>query len=130
MALAEDTSDLSRFRVTRVENYDSFVKHWLGVIKRRDQKQSESNKLALKVILDNGVEHHGTEFQKALAIATFQEQGGRRHVVDYSYLRDKNSWKAQFFGLGPERGLLRDTSLLSRSGNQYRFFHRSIIIVE
>ncbi|KAF9120049.1 hypothetical protein BGW39_011703 [Mortierella sp. 14UC] len=121
-------ADLTRLRITRVELYDIFVVHWLGVNKRRlqDLKLKEVKLEALGVLLDDGFERNGVLFQKELAAAIFQEQGGRP-VVDYSQMRDRMSWKVRFFGLDPERSLLRESSLLSRAGNHYRFVHRSLL---
>ncbi|KAG9064399.1 hypothetical protein KI688_003587 [Linnemannia hyalina] len=120
--------DLSRLRVTRAELYDTFVRHWMGVNKRRlqDQHLSESSQIAFDVLCADGFERHGILYQIDLATSIFQEQDGRP-VVDYSHMRDRKTWKAQFFGLDPERALLRDSSLLSRAGNQYRFVHRSVL---
>ncbi|KAG9064371.1 hypothetical protein KI688_003559 [Linnemannia hyalina] len=121
-------TDLSRLRVTRAELYDTFVRHWMGVNKRRlqDQKLSESSQIALDVLCADGFEHNGILYQMDLAASIFQKQEGRP-VVNYSHMRDRKTWKAQFFGLDPERALLRDSSLLSRAGNQYRFVHRSVL---
>ncbi|KAG0274123.1 hypothetical protein BGZ96_004487, partial [Linnemannia gamsii] len=121
-------SDLSRLRVTRVQLYDTFVQHWLGVNKRRlqDNKLDRGNQLAFDELLDDGFELNGIEFQQDLAAAIFREQEGRP-VVDYSHKRDKNSWKAAFFGPDNEITILRGVSLLSRVGTQHRFVHRSIL---
>ncbi|KAF9294027.1 WD_REPEATS_REGION domain-containing protein [Linnemannia elongata] len=126
--VVQGKNDLSRVRVTRVQLYDIFGEHWLGVNKRRlqDQKLSDVKLEALEALLADGFERNGTIFQKELAAAIFKEQGGRP-IVEYSHIRDRMTWKAPFFGQDPERGLLRDSSLLSRAGNQYRFVHRSVL---
>ncbi|KAG9064431.1 hypothetical protein KI688_003621 [Linnemannia hyalina] len=120
--------DLSRLRITRAELYDTFVVHWMAVNKRRlqDQHLSESSQTALDFLCDDGFERNGILYQMDLAASIFQKQDGRP-VVKYTHLRDRNTWKAQFFGVDPERALLRDSSLLSRTGNQYRFVHRSVL---
>ncbi|KAF9085657.1 hypothetical protein BGX23_009486 [Mortierella sp. AD031] len=127
-SVVQGKGDLSRIRVTRVELYDTFVVHWLGVNKRRlqDQKLDGANRIALEILLTDGFERNGVLYQKELATAIFQEQEGRP-VVDYSHMRDRQTWKAWYFGLDPERSLLRDSSLLSRAGTQYRFVHRSVL---
>ncbi|KAF9096496.1 hypothetical protein BGX23_011124 [Mortierella sp. AD031] len=121
-SVVQGKGDLSRIRATRVELYDTFVVHWLGVNKRRlqDQKLDGTNRIALEVLLTDGFERNGVLYQKELAIAIFKEQEGRP-VVDYSHMRDSQTWKARFFGLDPETALLRGASLLSRAGTQYRF---------
>ncbi|KAF9539195.1 WD_REPEATS_REGION domain-containing protein [Mortierella hygrophila] len=126
--VVQGKTDLSRLRITCAELYDIFVMHWMGVNKRRlqDQKLSESSQIALEILCADGFERHGIRYQMDLAASIFQRQEGRP-VVDYSHMRDRKTWKAQFFGLDPERALLRDSSLLSRVGNQYRFVHRSVL---
>ncbi|KAG9064432.1 hypothetical protein KI688_003622 [Linnemannia hyalina] len=120
--------DLSRLRITRAELYDTFVVHWMAVNKRRlqDQHLSESSQTALDFLCDDGFERNGILYQMDLAASIFQKQDGRP-VVNYTHLRDRNTWKTQFFGVDPDTALLRDSSLLSRTGNQYRFVHRSVL---
>ncbi|KAG9071485.1 hypothetical protein KI688_005697 [Linnemannia hyalina] len=126
-SVVDSRSDLSRLRITRAELYDTFVDHWLEVNKRRQQDQALKDKRqAFEDLLEDGFVHNGIVFQKELAWAIFQEQNGRP-VVEYSNRRDKSSWKARFFGSGHEKSLLKDASLLSRTGNQYRFIHRSVL---
>ncbi|KAG0262167.1 hypothetical protein BGZ95_004075, partial [Linnemannia exigua] len=126
--VVQGRSDLSRLRVTRVQLYDTFVEHWLGVNKRRlqDQKLDGNNRMALEILLTDGFERNGILYQVDLAAAIFQEQEGRP-IVDYSHLRDRQTWKARFFGVSLERSLLRDSSLLNRAGTQHRFIHRSVL---
>ncbi|KAG9064385.1 hypothetical protein KI688_003573 [Linnemannia hyalina] len=126
--VVQGKTDLSRLRVTRAELYDTFVRHWMGVNKRRlqDQRLDRENQMAFDFLCADGFERHGILYQMDLATSIFQKQEGRP-VVDYSHMRDWKTWKAQFFGLDPTRALLRDASLLSRVGNQYRFVHRSVL---
>ncbi|OAQ25337.1 WD40 repeat-like protein [Linnemannia elongata AG-77] len=126
--VVQGKSDLSRLRVTRVQLFDIFVDHWLGVNKRRlqDQKLDKAERATLDELLEDGFEKNGIKFQRDLAAAIFKEQGGRP-VVEYVHKRDKASWKALFFSHGFETTLLRDASLLSRAGTQYRFVHRSVL---
>lgn len=56
----------------------------------------------------------------------FHEQNGNP-VVQYKPRRDKNTWKAKFFGFEPDVTLLRDSSPISRVGDQHRFIHRSLL---
>ncbi|KAF8948443.1 WD_REPEATS_REGION domain-containing protein [Haplosporangium gracile] len=121
-------TNISQLRVTRVQLYDTFVGHWLGVNKRRLQEHrlDEGKHLAFEGLLEDGFESNGIRFQQDLAAAIFQEQEGRPVVV-YTQRRDGTSWKAAFFGPEPDIFLLRGVSLLSRVGIQYRFVHRSIL---
>ncbi|KAG0270974.1 hypothetical protein BGZ96_006085, partial [Linnemannia gamsii] len=121
-------SDLARLRITRVQLYDTFVQHWLGVNKRRlqDNKLDRGNQLAFDELLEDGFESNGILFQQDLAAAIFQEQDGIP-IVSYTQMRDGTSWKAKFFGTNPNISLIRSASLLSRVGTQHRFVHRSIL---
>jgi WD40 repeat protein len=126
--VVQDRSNLSRLRVTRVQLYDAFVQHWLGVNKRRlqDLKLSGDKFLAFEELLEDGFEQNGMRFQQDLAAAIFREQQGRP-VVEHIHKRDRSSWKASFFSSDLEITLLRDASLLNRVGTQYRFVHLSIL---
>ncbi|OAQ24648.1 WD40 repeat-like protein [Linnemannia elongata AG-77] len=126
--VVQGKSDLSRLRVTRVQLYDNFVWHWLGVNKRRlqDNKLSGDKLAAFEELLEAGFEQSGFNFQQDLAAAIFIYQNGRP-VVDYINKHDKPSWKAAFFSADCETSLLCGASLLSRAGTQYRFIHRSIL---
>ncbi|OAQ29905.1 hypothetical protein K457DRAFT_474346 [Linnemannia elongata AG-77] len=126
-SVVKGRSDFSRLKITRVELYDTFVYNWLEANKRRLQDQTLKDKRqAFEDLLTDGFVHNGIVFQKDLAEAIFQEQDGRP-IVEYSNRRDRSSWKARFFGFKPEKTFLRDASLLSRTGNQYRFIHRSVL---
>ncbi|KAG0250808.1 WD_REPEATS_REGION domain-containing protein, partial [Linnemannia exigua] len=117
--VVEGKTDLSRLRVIRVELFDKFVKHWLGVNKRRlqGQKLKDEKQEALQVLLTDGFERNGIDFQKKLAVAIFREQDGRP-IVEYSQFRDKATWKNEFFSTDVFVTLQREACLLSRVGNQ------------
>ncbi|KAG0077622.1 hypothetical protein BGZ90_006840 [Linnemannia elongata] len=129
-AVVEGKDDLSRVRVNRVQLYDSFVKHWLRASKRRLRNQnlklSREEQRMVDELLDDGFEESWIKFQADLAAAIFQEQEGKP-VVEYNHRRDKSSWKGTFFNSDLDTCILRDASLLVRSGNMYRFVHRSIL---
>ncbi|KAG9064388.1 hypothetical protein KI688_003576 [Linnemannia hyalina] len=127
--VVQGKTDLSRLQITRTELYDTFVRHWMVVNKCRleDQRQKLDRKtqVAFQELLEAGFEQSGVKFQQDLAAEIFVHQQGRP-VVDYINKNDKSSWKAAFFSNERDKMLLRDASLLSRAGTQYRFVHRSI----
>ncbi|KAG0375967.1 hypothetical protein BGX24_008445, partial [Mortierella sp. AD032] len=127
-SVVQGKTDLLGLRVTRVQLYDNFVEHWLGVNKRRIERQEKDDALAavFDELNEAGFEMNGTKFQLDLATAIFTEQEGIP-VVDYIHQRDKSSWKAKFFFPDLKSTLLRDASLLIRAGTQYRFVHRSVL---
>lgn len=127
-SVVQGKTDLSSLRVTRIQLYDSFVVHWLGVNKRRlqDQKLTDESRKIFDELKEEGFEMNGIKFQQNLAMAIFKEQDGLP-IVDYIHRRDKTSWKASFFSPDPEATLLREASLFTRSESHFRFIHRSIL---
>ncbi|KAF9131238.1 hypothetical protein BGX30_013187 [Mortierella sp. GBA39] len=121
-------TDLSNLCLTRVQLFDTFVEHWLEVNKHRllRQRLSEIKHAMLNDMLANGFERDGIFFQKQLAAAIFREQDGIP-VVHYSPVDDKTSWKEEFFSSELKATFHRDSSLLTRAGNYYRFAHRSLL---
>lgn len=68
----------------------------------------------------------GIDYSMKLARANFEQQDGNP-VAQYVHYNDKNSWKAKFFCQDAEVRLLRDSAPMTRTGNQYRFLHRSML---
>ncbi|KAF9117723.1 hypothetical protein BGW39_001856, partial [Mortierella sp. 14UC] len=127
-SVAGEEQDSSTINITRVKLYDTFVSHWLSVNMRRLQaiRMSEEDSKVLEILIDNGFASMGIVYSTKLALAIFKEQDGNP-VVQYSHLKDRGTWKADFFGPDPEVRLLRESSPLSRSGNLFQFVHRSIL---
>ena len=120
--------DLSTIRLTRVGLYDNFVEEWLEINKLRLEGSilSAQAQEILDILSDEGFVEVGITFQKDLAAAIFQHQNGAP-LVEYSHIRESRTWKASFFGPDAQGTLLRESSPLTRSGNKYRFLHRSIL---
>ncbi|KAG0299872.1 hypothetical protein BGZ97_003498 [Linnemannia gamsii] len=127
-AITEDKQDLTTFKVTRVQLYDTFVVHWLEV----NQRRQESNALSMDdrnvfdQLLDAGFTSMGIDYSTRLALAIFDRQDGRP-VVQYKDLHDSDSWKEEFFGPEPVTRLLQESSPLTRSGDQFWFIHRTML---
>ncbi|KAF9909822.1 hypothetical protein EC991_007993 [Linnemannia zychae] len=121
--------DFSAIRITRVLLYDGFVKHWLDVNKARLESSilSDSERSEFYLILDDadGFEYHSIRFQKNLAAAIFKEQDGQP-VVSYTQVYGETTWKSSFFSSDAHTKLLRESSTLTRSGDFFRFIHRSL----
>ncbi|OAQ35014.1 hypothetical protein K457DRAFT_645003 [Linnemannia elongata AG-77] len=124
--VVEGKQDLSTIRITRARLYDTFVKHWTNVNKRRLQSNalSTADRIVYNELLDMGFVSKSIDYCTRLALAIFEQQDGNPIV---HYIHDKNSWKAQFFGQDAEVRLLRDSSPLTRTGNLHRFLHRSML---
>ncbi|KAF9909800.1 hypothetical protein EC991_007971 [Linnemannia zychae] len=126
--MAHSERDLSVIQFTRVELYDSFTEEWLENNKRRlaDSALSSEARSLFDMLCDHGFDTLGISYQKDLAAAIFQNQNGNP-VVEYSPLRERHTWKASFFSLDLHATIFREASPLTRSGNQFRFIHRSIL---
>ncbi|KAF9974311.1 hypothetical protein BGZ75_000886, partial [Mortierella antarctica] len=121
--------ELSNANITRVGLYDRFVDHWLQRGKKRvgSQKLGRRGRAAFDSLVDEGFTTNGIDFLRRLAAAIYREQAGHP-IVEYSRFKDSDTWKAEFFCREDEnRRLLREACPLVRSGNQYRFVHKSLL---
>ncbi|KAG0053362.1 hypothetical protein BGZ83_001256 [Gryganskiella cystojenkinii] len=120
---------VSTAQITRVELYDQFVEQWLERGNKRlgDKKDmSRKEKEAFERLTDDDFTQNGITFLKDLAGKIFKHQAGNP-VVEYSPKRDQGTWKESFFNRNYESQLLLEASPLTRSGNQYRFIHKSLL---
>jgi len=126
--IVDPGQDLSTTHVTRVALYDQFIEHWLERGKKRlgNKDLSPFAKAAFESLSDEGFTQNGIEYLKKLSVAIYKEQDGNP-IVKYSRLKDDGTWKADFFSREDEKQLLREACPLVRSGNQYRFVHRSLL---
>jgi len=126
--MVDPSEHLSSTQVTRVALYDQFVEHWLERGKKRlsEKELSPQAKAAFESLVDEGFTQNGIDLLKKLALAIYKEQGGQP-IVKYSRFKDEETWKAAFFGREEEKQLLREAIPLTRSGNQHRFIHRSLL---
>ncbi|KAG9070430.1 hypothetical protein KI688_007966 [Linnemannia hyalina] len=127
--VTEGKQDLSTIRITRAQLYDTFVKHWLDVNKRRLERNntlSMDDRDMLNQLVGTGFVSLGLNYATKLARAIFDRQDGKP-VVKYAHLNDKDTWKVDFFGPQPRVRLLRESLPLTRAGNQFRFVHRSML---
>jgi hypothetical protein len=120
--------NFSTTQVTRVALYDQFIEHWLERGKKEigEKELGPQAKAAFESLIDEGFTQNGVDFQKKLAVAIYKNQGGQP-IVKYSRSKDEGSWKTEFFGREDEKQLLRQACPLTRTGNQYRFVHRSLL---
>lgn len=126
--LVRSGQDLSNICLTRVGLYDSFIEQWLLTNKRRLDNSSLSTeaRAVLDELLDADFIQVGINYQKDLAVALFQYQGGNP-IIQYVQHHESLSWKAAFFSTDAKITMLRESSPLTRFGNQHRFLHRSIL---
>ncbi|KAG0070530.1 hypothetical protein BGZ90_012612, partial [Linnemannia elongata] len=120
--------DLSAIRIVRIQLYDVFVEHWLSVNKKRLQSNpmSREEHEVLEMLEDAGFAAMGVDYSTRLASAMFEKLNGKA-VVKYLDLKDRTTWKVDFFGQKPEVRLLREASPVTRSGINFQFLHRSML---
>ncbi|KAF9906331.1 hypothetical protein EC991_000732 [Linnemannia zychae] len=120
--------DMSTIKVSRIQLYDIFVHHWLDVNRRRLQRNRlyDPDRATLDDLLDAGFVSHGISYCTKLASTIFVKQHGNP-IVQYNHLKDKSTWKAEFFGNDSQTRLLRDSTPLNRSIKQYQFLHKSML---
>jgi len=118
---------LSGARVTRVALYDHFVEQWFERGKKRlsEKAMSQLTKEAFEKLSSEGFTLNGIGYLKQFAAAIYKEQDGHP-VVQYSKVKDKGSWKDEFFSC-KEMRLLHEACPLTRNGNQHRFIHQSLL---
>ncbi|KAG0276254.1 hypothetical protein BGZ96_003395, partial [Linnemannia gamsii] len=127
--VTEGHEDLSEIKITRVKLYDTFVHHWFEVNQRRlegNNALSKEDRDMLVQLIEIGFVYLGIGYSARLAEAIFDKQEGNP-MVQYVQFSDRNTWKAEFFGPQPDVRLLRESSPLTRTGNQFRFVHRSML---
>ncbi|KAF9363943.1 hypothetical protein BGX34_002958 [Mortierella sp. NVP85] len=118
---------LSTVHVTRLGLYDHFVEQWLERGKKRleEKDMAPQAREEFERLTAEGFTVNGIGYIKKFAIAIYKEQGGQP-VVEYSQLVDEGSWKDEFFK-SRDKQLLYEACPLTRSGNQHRFIHRSLL---
>jgi WD40 repeat protein len=112
----------------RFDLYDQFIQQWFtrNQQRLRTQDLTPTQRETFRALCDEGFAQHGLDFVQDLAVQLYTQQGGHP-VVEYSLRQDKGTWKEAFFGKEEEKQLLRDAWPLHRSGNQYRFIHKSLL---
>ncbi|KAF9081526.1 hypothetical protein BGX23_000766 [Mortierella sp. AD031] len=119
--------DLTTVRVTRVTLYDKFIEQWLDINKHRVQAMPlslEEDAVYQQLLEDDYFARGCIRFLKGLATSLFANKG-ERSFIEAADLQEETVWMSMF--LSPKAGvkLLRESSPITRSGNQYRFIHRS-----
>jgi len=126
--MVDPGQDMSANRVTRVALYDQFIEHWLERGKKRlgEKNLSPQARAAFESLSDEGFTENGLAYMKKLSVAIYKKQNGQP-IVRYIRSKDEGSWKDAFFGREDEKQLLRESCPLTRTGNQHRFIHRSLL---
>ncbi|KAG0071601.1 hypothetical protein BGZ89_010107 [Linnemannia elongata] len=120
--------DLSSIKITRVQLYDSFVKRWLETNRERLERSalSDNERSELDLLTEDNFLFHGTMYQQNLATQIYIRHA-RNPVVQYTHLRDRDTWKATFFSPDGQAKLIRESSTVTRSGAYFQFLHRSLL---
>ncbi len=112
----------------RLDLYEQFVKQWFERNQQRlnTQDLTGTKREIFRALCDDDFAEHGLALVQDLAVHLYIENAGNP-VIEYSLRKDEGSWKDTFFGNEDKQQLLRDAWPLIRSGNQYRFIHKSLL---
>ncbi len=112
----------------RMDLYNQFVRQWFERNEQRltTRDLTETKREIFRRMCNEGFSEHGIRFVENLAVHLYTKNAGNS-IVEYSSLKDKGSWKKDFFELDDEQQILREAWPLSRSGNQYRFIHKLLL---
>ncbi|GJJ74193.1 hypothetical protein EMPS_06551 [Entomortierella parvispora] len=126
--LAGQSKKISSRKIARVTLYDEFVEQWVerGQMRLIERGLTGNEQAEFSILSEDDFNLTALYYMKDLAAAIFEKQEGKP-VVQYSALRDRATWKADFFGHGDGKRLLHETCPLIRNGNQYQFIHRSVM---
>ncbi|KAF9934674.1 hypothetical protein FBU30_000998 [Linnemannia zychae] len=126
--LADSTQDLSNIKITRVGIYDKFIERWLEIDLQRHEESnlSSDERTVLEMLMEGGFVNQAIQYLEKLAESIFKEQEGYP-IVQYSQLKDADTWKEDLFSNDLSIRFFRDTSFITRTGDQYRFVHRSVL---
>ncbi|KAG0362907.1 WD_REPEATS_REGION domain-containing protein, partial [Mortierella sp. AD032] len=118
----------SHGHILRAQLYDVIVVHWLQANHQElyDGFSCSDHQMPDELLDAHIFTQMGLDYSTSLATAIFQMQDGNP-VVQYSHIKDKSTWRAEFFGPDLKVFLLRESSPLSLTGNHYQFVHRSIL---
>ncbi|KAF9899666.1 hypothetical protein EC991_008511 [Linnemannia zychae] len=127
-SLVDSVKDLSSVSVTRVCLFDKCVEQFLETNLQRlqESKLSTEDRATLDLLVEDGFISRSLKYLERLSASIFKEQDGHP-IVQYSPLSDAGTWKAEMFGPDPVARLLREVSPITRTGNQHRFLHRSVL---
>ncbi|UUM21119.1 hypothetical protein [Mycoavidus sp. SF9855] len=114
--------------MTTVDLYEHFVRRWFESNQQRlsEQDLKGTQGELFRALCDDDFAQHGIKFVQELAVHLYIENGGNP-IVEYSLFKDEGNWKETFFGRADKNQLLREAWPLIRSGNQYRFIHKSLL---
>jgi hypothetical protein len=112
--------------ITRAMLYDEFVTHWIKrAISRRNemcldtQDQKEFMSLSRLGFIEQSI-----NYLKELSVAIYKYQDGNPSINNNS----KAAWKKEFFDEGDlQQEFLRESTLITRVGKEYKFLHKSIL---
>jgi uncharacterized protein YjbI with pentapeptide repeats len=123
--LVGSDTDLKSKQFTRAMLYDQFVTRWIKrAIKRRNQMcldtQDQKELLTLSRL---GFVEQSISYLKELSTAIYKYQNGNPSING-----SKAQWKKGFFDERDlQQELLREATLIVRSGKEYKFYHKSIL---
>ncbi|KAF9905509.1 hypothetical protein EC991_001618 [Linnemannia zychae] len=118
-----------KFKATRVMLYDKFIDQWIEVSRRRIESVLHSYPPDVlqeyEELANEGFADAVLKFSKGLA-THIRLKNDNNPFVQYGP-KDKGTWKDNFFGTDGKTRILRESSPMTRVGNQHQFIHRSLV---
>ncbi|KAF9093051.1 hypothetical protein BGX29_010129 [Mortierella sp. GBA35] len=123
----KENPDVTKIKATRLKLYDRFIQQWITISKQRlaNMVLAPEVQAQFDLLLEEGFEDEVLNYSKNLAIHIMKYHAGNP-VVQYRN-EDKNTWKYNFFSVDVRIKILRESSPMTRAGNQHRFIHRSLV---
>jgi hypothetical protein len=123
--LVGSETDLGSTSLTRVMLYDQFVIRWIrrAIIRRNEMQLDAQDQRELSILSRQDIVEQSIEYLKELSIAIYKHHNGNPSIN-----RAKAEWKKGFFEEGDLRQeLLREATLIIRTGKEYKFLHKSVL---
>ncbi|KAF9123318.1 hypothetical protein BGW39_009103 [Mortierella sp. 14UC] len=125
----QENPDVTKVKATRLMLYDKFIDQWIEVSKRRIESvlhtYSSEARTEFEELANEGFADAVLSYSKGLATHIIQENDNNP-FIQYDF-KDKGTWKENFFGANGRTKILRESSPMTRVGNQHQFIHRSLV---
>ncbi|KAF9899828.1 hypothetical protein EC991_008249 [Linnemannia zychae] len=127
-SLSFDVLNYSDLGVIQQNLYDGFIQEWVQISRKQfdTARFSDEDRRTFRDLLEADFLWCVMDYCKRLVEAIYLQQKGKP-VVKYNNLKEKATWKAEFFGDDTKVTLLREASPLTREGIRYWFIHQSLL---
>jgi hypothetical protein len=124
--LVGSDTDLKSTPITRATLYDEFVTSWIkrAIARRNEMCLDTQDQKQFMTLSRLGFIEQSTNYLKELSVAIYKYQNGNPSINSHS----KAAWKKEFFDEEDlQQEFLRESTLITRVGKEYKFLHKSIL---